>query len=135
MQEAGTGVDDGLVGSGAFSRADGEREARRMLALADPPTAFVAGNDLQALGVLDAAFGLGLDVPRDVSVVGFDDVAPALWARPPLTTVRQPLREMAEEATRLALRLRAGEADSTRLELATSLVVRESTGPAPAKTF
>jgi LacI family xylobiose transport system transcriptional regulator len=76
-----------------------------------------------------------VEVPRDLSVVGFDDVAPAQWARPALTTVRQPLREMAEEAARLALRLRAGTADSTRLELATSLVVRESTATPRTKTF
>ncbi len=76
---------------------------------------------------MDAAFALGLAVPDDVSVVGFDDVAPARWARPPLTTVRQPLQEMAEEAARLALRLRAEDVENTRLELATSLVVRSST--------
>lgn len=135
MAEAGVEVDPALVGGGGFSRSAGEREARRLLALAEPPTAIVAGNDLQALGILDAAYALGLQVPADLSVVGFDDVAPAGWARPALTTVRQPLREMAEEAARLALRLRAGTADTTRLELATSLVVRESTAAPRTKVF
>lgn len=127
LQEAGLGFDPAIAAAGDFSRASGEREGRRLLERDDRPTAFVCGNDLQALGVIDAAFGLGLEVPGDVSVVGFDDVAPALWARPPLTTIRQPLQEMAEEAARLALRLRAEDVENTRLELATSLVVRSST--------
>ncbi|WP_431279579.1 LacI family DNA-binding transcriptional regulator [Leifsonia poae] len=131
LAEAGLPYVVELAGSGAFSQADGEREARRMLALRDRPTAIVAGNDLQALGVYDAAAALGLEIPADLSVVGFDDVRPALWARPPLTTVKQPLQEMAEEATRMALRLRSGDIDNARLELATSLVVRQSTA-APA---
>ncbi len=127
LVEAGVGFDPAIAASGDFSRAAGEREGRRLLARNDRPTGFVCGNDLQALGVMDAAFALGLAVPDDVSVVGFDDVAPARWARPPLTTVRQPLQEMAEEAARLALRLRAEDVENTRLELATSLVVRSST--------
>ncbi|WP_348786666.1 LacI family DNA-binding transcriptional regulator [Leifsonia sp. NPDC080035] len=127
LQAAGLSTERSLTGGGAFSREDGEREARRLLDRTDRPTALVCGNDLQALGAIDAAFALGLDVPGDVSIVGFDDVPPSRWARPPLTTVRQPLQEMAEEATRLALRLRAGDAENARLELATSLVVRSST--------
>ncbi|PZE86745.1 GrpB family protein [Curtobacterium sp. MCBD17_032] len=119
-----------------FSRADGERAARVLLAADPRPTAIVTGNDLQALGVLDAARASGLRVPEDLSVVGFDDVAPARWARPALTTIRQPLREMAERATRTALRQHGGGGDEgpVRVELATSLVVRDSTaapGPVP----
>jgi LacI family xylobiose transport system transcriptional regulator len=132
LQEAGLAADPALAGIGGFSRRAGEREARRLLAGPDRPTALVCGNDMQALGAMDAAFALGLDVPADVSVVGFDDVAPAVWARPPLTTIRQPLQEMAEEATRLALRLRSETVENTRLELATSLVVRGSTSARPA---
>jgi LacI family xylobiose transport system transcriptional regulator len=128
LQEAGVRAPAEARAAG-FSREDGEREGRRLLSGPDRPTAIVCGNDMQALGVYDAAFALGLDVPRDVSVVGFDDAPSASWARPPLTTVRQPLQEMAEEATRLALRLRAGEVDNTRLELATTLVERASTAP------
>lgn len=138
LQEAGALVRSSWIGGGEFSRADGEREGRRLLDRADPadrPTAIVCANDMQALGVYDAAFALGLDIPRDVSVVGFDDAPSAAWARPPLTTIRQPLQEMAEEATRLALRLRAGEVENTRLELATTLVERASTAPpAPLPT-
>ncbi|PYY34055.1 LacI family DNA-binding transcriptional regulator [Curtobacterium sp. MCPF17_046] len=142
---AGTAaVDDGAAGHvvvADFSRADGERAARVLLATAPRPTAIVTGNDLQALGVLDAARASGLRVPEDLSVVGFDDVAPARWARPALTTIRQPLQEMAQRATRMALRQHAGGATGpvgdvddgpVRVELATSLVVRDSTAaPGP----
>ena len=128
LQEAGLPV-PARIGGGVFSRADGEREGRWLLAREDRPTAIVCGNDMQALGVYDAAFALGLEVPRDLSVVGFDDAPSASWARPPLTTIHQPLQEMAEEATRLALRLRAGDVENTRLELATTLVERGSTAP------
>ena len=131
LQEAGVCI-PGRARAAGFSREDGEREGRRLLTETDRPTAIVCGNDMQALGVCDAAFALGLDVPRDLSVVGFDDAPSASWARPPLTTVRQPLQEMAEEATRLALRLRAGEVENSRLELATTLVERGSTAPPPA---
>ncbi|MEN0085026.1 MAG: substrate-binding domain-containing protein, partial [Leifsonia sp.] len=131
LGEAGVRI-PGRARAAGFSRADGEREGRRLLDGPDRPTAIVCGNDMQALGVCDAAFALGLDVPSDVSVVGFDDAPSASWARPPLTTVRQPLQEMAEEATRLALRLRAGEVENTRLELATTLVERGSTAPPAA---
>ncbi|SCF99384.1 LacI family transcriptional regulator, xylobiose transport system transcriptional regulator [Streptomyces sp. Ncost-T6T-2b] len=67
-------------------------------------------------------------------MVGYDDVSIARWASPALTTVHQPLRRMAEEATQMLMRLRAEEPVSTRLELATSLVVRKSTAAAPEES-
>lgn len=121
-----------LFGQGGFNRRDGERETLKLLSLDDPPTGIVCANDMQAIGAINAAFRLGLNVPRDVSVVGFDDVPPAAYARPPLTTVRQPLGDMAEVATRMALDLRRGPVAETRIELETTLVVRESTAP-PAR--
>ena len=132
MATARTPVAPEWIRFGDFQRGGGEQHARELLRLPDPPTAIFAGNDMQALGAIDAAFALGMEVPRDVSIVGFDDVPPARWARPPLTTIRQPLQEMAEEATRMALRLRSGDVENARLELATSLVVRNSTAAPPA---
>jgi len=129
LEEAGIPVDPELIGGGRFARSDGERECRRLLGLAHPPTAIVAGNDLQALGVYDAAAAADVRIPADLSVVGFDDIPPARWMTPPLTTVRQPLVEIAEEAMRLALRMRAEQVPNVRLELATSLVLRDSTAP------
>ncbi|MFD0331918.1 LacI family DNA-binding transcriptional regulator [Streptacidiphilus monticola] len=104
----------------------------RLLAHEERPTAVFAGSDLQALGVLEAARVRGLRVPEDLSVVGYDDLEIAKWTSPALTTVRQPLREMAEEATRLLLRPRDDKSPlPTRLELSTTLVVRASTAPPP----
>jgi LacI family xylobiose transport system transcriptional regulator len=119
---------------GDFQRDGGERHASELLRMPDPPTAIFAGNDAQALGVLHAAAALGLTVPDDLSVVGFDDLAIAELAHPRLTTVHQPLREMAEQATRLVLQLLdQPRPEVTRIELATRLVVRDSTArPAPS---
>jgi DNA-binding LacI/PurR family transcriptional regulator len=78
--------------------------------------------------VYEAARRLGVRIPGDLSVVGFDDIPNAQWCGPSLTTVRQPLAEMAATAATMVLRLAGGEPlDQTRVELATTLVVREST--------
>jgi LacI family xylobiose transport system transcriptional regulator len=115
---------------GDFGRESGERHAAELLSLADPPTAIFAGSDTQALGVLHAAAARGVDVPGRLSVVGFDDLAVAALASPRLTTIHQPLHEMAEQATRLVLELLTGaRPEVTRVELDTSLVVRDSTAP------
>jgi LacI family xylobiose transport system transcriptional regulator len=132
MNAAGLAIDADWVRFGDFHPAGGEGSARELLALRHRPTAIFAGSDLQAIGVIAAARSLGLRVPEDLSVVGYDDIALARWFSPQLTTVHQPLRRMGEEATRLALRLSGGERPEVlRMDLATHLVVRESTGPAP----
>lgn len=118
---------------GEFRLESGELHATGLLSGRETPTAIFAGSDIQALGVLHAANSLGIAVPEDLSVVGFDDLAIAELASPRLTTIHQPVREMAEQATRLLLELAdAPTAEVTRVELATSLVVRESTAPPPA---
>lgn len=133
MTSAGVRVEPEWIRYGDFQREGGERHAAELLRTAEPPTAIFAGNDLQALGVLHAAQSLGLSVPRDLSVVGFDDLAIAELASPRLTTIHQPLREMAEQATRIVLQLLDDvPPEVTRVELATSLVVRDSTAPPPA---
>ncbi|MFD4985543.1 LacI family DNA-binding transcriptional regulator [Streptomyces sp. NPDC058374] len=131
MTMAGLKVDPGLILFGDFHVEGGYERAAEMLSRPQPPTAIFAGSDLQALGVLEAARVHGLRVPHDLSVVGYDDVSIARWASPALTTVHQPLRQMAEEAAQMLMRLRAQDPVSTRLELATSLVVRKSTAPPP----
>jgi LacI family xylobiose transport system transcriptional regulator len=105
-----------------------------MLALADPPTAIFAGNDIQAMGAYEAARLLHLRVPDDLSVVGFDDLPMSAWVSPPLTTVSQPLAQMAAIAARTVLAMLDGAMDTSnnRMELSTSLVVRASTSP-PAR--
>lgn len=131
MDAAGTPLDEQLVRTGMwFSFEDGFSHARDLLRLADPPTAVVCGNDLQALGVYEAARQAGARVPEDLGVIGFDDLSYAQWCGPPMTTVRQPFEEMGSTATELLLALSAGEAiTQSRVELATTLVVRASTAP------
>jgi LacI family xylobiose transport system transcriptional regulator len=133
MTSAGLAIEPEWIRYGDFRREGGERHASELLRLADPPTAIFAGNDLQALGVVYAAQARGIAVPSGLSVVGYDDLAIAELASPRLTTVHQPLREMAEQATKLLLQLLdEPRPDVTRVELATSLVVRDSTA-APAR--
>ena len=96
----------------------------------EPPTAVFTFSDEMALGVLEAARSRGVRVPEDLSVVGFDDTQMARVSSPPLTTVRQPLRQMGAVALRSAAQLGSGaELDYHHLELATELVVRGSTAP------
>ncbi|RJK96016.1 LacI family DNA-binding transcriptional regulator [Vallicoccus soli] len=130
LESAGVAVDPALVRDGDFYQDSGFRAGEELLDLADPPTAVFASSDQMAFGVYEAVRRRGLRVPEDVSVVGFDDLALAAWASPPLTTVRQPLAEMGALAARTVLGLARGEqADNPRVELATELVVRESTAP------
>ena len=98
--------------------------------LPEPPTALVCGNDVVAFGAIDAARSLGLDVPGDVSVIGFDDVPMAAWEVFQLTTVRQPLADMARAAARLLVERieHDGDIGPGRERLfATSLVRRTTT--------
>ena len=102
LDAAGLPFDPELVREGTFRHAGGYDAARALLGAARPPTAVFAGSDEQAFGVFEAARAAGLRVPRDLSVVGFDDLPIARWAAPPLTTVRQPLAEMGRVATAAA---------------------------------
>ncbi|HEY1093418.1 MAG TPA: substrate-binding domain-containing protein [Glycomyces sp.] len=133
MDLAGVPVDPALVCSGDFQIEDGRDHARVLLRLPDPPTAIFACNDGSALGVYHAAAELGLRVPDDLSVVGFDDLPKAKWMIPPLTSVRQPLHDMAATAAAMLLDLTAGRPPAKRrVEIATELVLRSSTAP-PAR--
>jgi LacI family xylobiose transport system transcriptional regulator len=130
LNAAGLPIDPALVRFGDFHPSGGEAHGHSLLGLEDPPTAIFAGSDLQALGVIAAATARGLSVPRDLSVVGYDDIALAKWMSPQLTTIHQPLRRMGEEATRLVLGMAEGATIETlRMDLATHLVVRGSTAP------
>jgi LacI family transcriptional regulator len=131
MEAGKAPVPRAYVRPGEFTYQTGVSGAAALLDLAEPPTAIFAGNDEIALGVIETARTRGLRIPEDLSVVGFDDTRLAQMASPPLTTVRQPLREMGGVALRTALRLARGEkVDSHHIELATELVVRRSTAPA-----
>ncbi|MGC8627774.1 MAG: LacI family DNA-binding transcriptional regulator [Acidimicrobiales bacterium] len=130
MEAADLHIDPELVRWGDFHVDGGFKQASALLDLPNPPTAMFCGSDLQALGALEAARLHHLRVPTDLSLVGFDDLPLSRWTSPPLTTVRQPLAEMAATAVRLLLAQSQDEQQpSPSVELATSLVVRESTAP------
>ncbi|WP_329009212.1 LacI family transcriptional regulator [Micromonospora rifamycinica] len=115
-----------------FSFDDGLHLGRELLRQHPSPTAILCGNDLQALGVYEAARLAGRRIPGDLSVVGFDDIPHTTLCGPPMTSVRQPLTEMGEAAARMVLTLAANlSLAQTRVELATTLVVRDSTAVAP----
>jgi DNA-binding LacI/PurR family transcriptional regulator len=130
MDAAGLPVDAEIMKWGNFHVDGGFKEAMAMLILKSPPTAIFAGSDLQALGVLEAARVLHVRVPSQLSIVGFDDLPLSRWTSPPLTTVRQPLADMAGAAVRLVLAQgRGGDGDNASIELATTLVARETSAP------
>lgn len=111
------------------SRELGRAGARALLSESPRPTALLCASDELAFGALQAVRDLGLRVPADVSVAGFDDVPAAEHADPPLTTVRQPLAEKGRQAGELALRLLDGGRPGEPTRLAVSLVSRDSTAP------
>ena len=98
LAEAGLPLDPSLLAEGDFTYRSGLDGAAALLASDDPPTAIFAFNDDMASGAIASAYRAQLDVPRDLSVVGFDDTANAATLYPPLTTVRQPIRAMARTA-------------------------------------
>ena len=97
LLEAGLEPEEGLITHAAFGVAGGREAARRLLAGRTRPTGVICSNDLMAMGVLQEATALGVRVPEELSIVGFDGVA-AAWTQPQLTTVEQPIDEIAETA-------------------------------------
>lgn len=118
---------------GEFTLDWGFEAGRRLLADGALPDAVVCGNDEIAVGLLRALRLGGVQVPEEVSVVGFDDVGHATMCDPPLTTVRQPVEEMAAEVVRLLGQARVGDPrPARRLAIAPRLVVRETSRPVTA---
>jgi LacI family transcriptional regulator len=134
LATAGIRPEPALEVASDFQVGPAVHAAATLLDVAEPPTAIFAFNDSIAIGALRAARDRGLRVPEDLSVVGFDDIEPATLVTPTLTTVRQPLSEMGRTAVEVLVRLLERRASETpHIELATRLVVRESTAP-PRKT-
>lgn len=117
-----------VIEAGFHERA-GHDAAAALFERADRPTAIVAMNDLLALGALDAAAEAGLSVPRDLTVIGFDDIRSAAQVRPALTTVRQPAAEVGAALVRLLVpAIEQGSGQQTSEWIRTSLAIRESSG-------
>ncbi|MDA0159858.1 substrate-binding domain-containing protein [Solirubrobacter ginsenosidimutans] len=134
LADAGLTLDPDLWVEADFEIGPGAAGAAQLLDVADPPTAIFGCNDPIACGALRAARERGLRVPEDVSIVGFDDFPLAAATTPALTTIRQPMAEIGRAGVGLIVRQLGGrQSRGPQLELPTRLIVRESTGPAPAR--
>jgi LacI family transcriptional regulator len=136
LDAAGIPFDPDLVQAGAFTAESSIEPARRLLGLDDRPTAVFGANDLSAIEVEHVACELGLSVPDDLSVIGFDNIPESALAETPLTTIDQSIQEQGITAVRLLIDLIDGReptAGASRRTLPTSLVVRRSTAPPPRR--
>jgi LacI family transcriptional regulator len=134
MRKAGLDIDERLIQPGEYHFDPSRDSARTMLSLPEPPTAIFAANDTSALATLAVAAELGIRVPQDLSVVGFDNIPESALNVPALTTVEQPIRLMGQRAVEMLIELIEGRTlERTHVTLDTRLVVRASTS-APATT-
>lgn len=135
LGELGAPFDDQLRREGLYTHQVGSQWCADLLRRPDPPTAIFCADDVVAFGALDAARQLGIRVPEDLSIVGYDDIEMAGWEMFDLTTIRQPITEMAREAARMLLQRIGGAglpAEPQRTVYPATLVRRGSTGPAQA---
>lgn len=126
------GIDADLIPvvHGDYRVESGEEAARRLLEQPDArPTALLIANDMMAMGAIAYCRGAGLAIPRDVGVVGFDDIPAASLISPPLTTVRQPGRELGIAAARLLLDRVDGREGERQVTLPADLIIRDSVRP------
>ncbi|MEY9863786.1 LacI family transcriptional regulator [Catenulispora sp. GAS73] len=131
LAAAGVPFEESLVRVGGYDADVSALAAHELLTLPRRPTAVFAANDVTAIATVEVARDLGLRVPQDLSVVGFDNIPESALCTPQLTTVNQPIRTMGERAVEMLIRLIRGEpVERTHLTLATELVVRGSTAPA-----
>ncbi|MDH3589450.1 MAG: LacI family DNA-binding transcriptional regulator [Gammaproteobacteria bacterium] len=130
MKKCGLTVRKDFIAQGYNSFESGVDCAKQLLSLKRPPTAIFASNDDMAAGVIKEAHDRGLAIPGDLSVAGFDDIPLASYLWPALTTVRQPIQQMAASAAELLL-TKLGARDDGEIEsvVKSELVIRESTGP------
>ncbi len=132
LRETGLRYDTKLVGVGDWGHESGYTRAKAMLQSNPRPTAIVASNDQMAFGVIQAARQLEFDIPFDLSITGFDDIAMASTVSPPLTTVRQPMYQIGTTAAQMLIqRLRGETLPEMHVHLETELIVRQSTGASP----
>ena len=135
LKEAGIARDAEPVQQGYFTYRSGLEAVEKLLSLRKPPTAIFASNDDMAVAAVSVAHRRGLQVPRDLSIVGFDDTSAATTIWPELTTVRQPIGNMADAAIDILLRAIRRKPEDHRVVvdhvMAHQLVVRDSVAPPP----
>lgn len=127
LADTGLPYAEELVASGHFVWQDGYTATKEVLKQTPRCTAVFAGNDTMAYGALQAIAESGLEVPRDIAVVGFDDLEFSLLTNPPLTTVRQPRMEMGKKAVSILVSILAGKAEEgVKISLTPELIIRRS---------
>jgi LacI family transcriptional regulator len=129
LQEAGVPPPSSYLQHGDYSPRSGEEATLALMRLPSPPTAIFAAGDAMAVAVIHALQDLGLRVPDDVSVVGFDDLPYFRGLRPALTTVRQPLDLLGARAVQMLVTLAEGQPSPLPPPFPTELIVRDSTAP------
>lgn len=129
LAQAGLPVDERMIVAGDFSGASGERAMVEILEMTARPTAVFASNDIMAFGALRVCKRAGVNVPAEISLIGFDDSPEASHASPPLTTIKQPLYEIGTTAVRLATNFLRGDRSVNSVVLKTSLILRSSCLP------
>jgi DNA-binding LacI/PurR family transcriptional regulator len=134
LRDAGISLQQNMVIAGNFKYEEGQVAMHRLLESNPRPTAVLAANDEMAIGAIDAAHQRTLRVPEDLAVIGFDDIQMSALTHPPLTTVRQPMQLLGEEAVTLLFdRLQTSNGLTRHEVLDTKLVVRQSCGcPVPS---
>lgn len=125
LKEAGIEGEE-LIISGDLEMEGGYRCALQLLQRNNPPTAVIAVNNLMAIGAIKAAKEIGIKIPEDLSVIGFDDSLLSQVIEPSLTVVKQPLAEIGKAAARLLIRQLRGETEAETVEFNTRLVIRQS---------
>lgn len=130
LQAHGLAYDPNLVVEANFRQPSGKASSETLLSLPEPPTAIIASNDLLALGALNAVQEYHLEVGKDISITGYDDILLAEYATPPLTTVKQPAYQFGTQLTNMLIKIICKETlEEQHILHAPSLIIRQSTAP------
>jgi LacI family transcriptional regulator len=127
LEMSGLPADDSLIIPGDYTQAGGRKAMTALLDQPDPPTAVFCANDLSAFGAMEEAKSRGLQIPQDLSIMGFDDIDEAAFSIPPLSTVRLPPREIGIVAAETLIERLKGRTEPTHVAIKGSLVIRETT--------
>ena len=129
ITEAGLCLDERLILPGDFNLLSGRMKTLELLNLSEPPTAIFLSNDWMAIGAIRAASEIGLSVPNELAIVGFDDIELSSFVTPALTTIRQPTTKICKSAVELLIkRIKHDKSNARTLIIPPELITRESCG-------